>query len=373
MMRMNTAEFGNQSYSVPIRNFRFILPLWLASLLSLWALTGCGLPSETSSTNDPLSETGSSDEIASEEILKAPVQLRFATFTEGTAWYAYGASIAELLRPQLPSGSSLDVLPLAGGVSNPKLLDQGKADFAINFAVNTRWAQQGRLVYETKMEGLRGLVGGFDQSYLLVIARQELPILSLNELKEKKLPVRLYTISVGGQSEQATRMLLEAHGMSYEDIRAWGGSVNRTSFDVIKTAFQDGRADILVHSVSKGHPSITEISVLSSVKFLSLSDDIARLLNRQYQMDLVVLPAGNFRGQDQDVHTVGWSVTLDATTRMPADVAYLITKTVNEGMDELSVVHQSLKEFDPSLAFRKVGISLHPGAERYYREAGLLE
>ncbi|MCZ6485141.1 MAG: hypothetical protein O6826_05535, partial [Acidobacteria bacterium] len=82
----------------------------------------------------------------------SPVHLRFATFTQGTAWYAYGASIAELLRPQLPSGSSLDVLPLAGGVANPQLLAQGKADFALNFAVNVQWARQGRIIYEEKME-----------------------------------------------------------------------------------------------------------------------------------------------------------------------------------------------------------------------------
>ena len=69
-------------------------------------------------------------------------------------------------------------------------------------------------------------------------------------------------------------MLLEAYGISYEDIRAWGGSVQHTSFDVIKTAFQDGRADLLIHGIPKGHPTVTEISVMSSVKFLSLPDRI---------------------------------------------------------------------------------------------------
>ncbi len=361
-MRTNTFQVGPRWSFSSMRNHRVLLPLLWASLLYVLVLVGCGSSSQTSS-----------GEMTSESILKEPAQLRFATFTEGTAWYAYGASIAELLRPQLPPGSSLDVLPLAGGVANPRLLDEGKADFAINFAVNTRWAQQGRLVYETKAESLRGLVGGFDLYYLLVLARKDLPIRSLDELKETQMPVSLYTITVGGQGEQAARMLLEALGLGYEDIKAWGGSVHNTSFDVIKTAFQDGRADLLVHGTPKAHPSITEISVLSSVNFLSLPDDIARWLGEEYEMDLLVLPAGNFRGQDQDVHTVGWSVTLDATTRMPDDVAYLITKTVIERKDELAAAHKGLQEFDPSLAFSKLGVPLHPGAERYYREAGLLE
>ena len=303
----------------------------------------------------------------------SPVHLRFATFTEGTAWYAYGASISELLRPQLPSGSSLDVLPLAGGVANPQLLAQGKADFALNFAVNVQWARQGRIIYEEKMENLRGLVGGFDLYYLLSVAREDLPIQSLEELKEKKLPVRLYTITVGGQGERATQMLLESYGISYEDIRAWGGSVQHTSFDVIKTAFQDGRADLLIHGTSKGHPSITEISVMSSVKFLSLPDRITGWLASEYGMDLAVLPAGSFRGQDQEVKTVGWSVIVATTSRMSDPVACLITKTIIEGKDELGAAHRSLQEFDPSRAATTVGVPLHPGAEQYYREAGLLD
>ncbi len=342
-----------------------LLFLLFAPLLAFLVLAACAPQSEgTSSGSGEGTPSGS---------LKEPVHLRFASFTEGTAWYAYGASISELLRPHLPSGSSLDVLPLAGGVANPQLLDMDKADLAINFAVNTGWAHEGRLIYDTKMESLRGLVGGFDLYYLLPVARADLPIDSLDELKEKKLPLRLYTITVGGQGERATQMMLEAYGLSYEDIKAWGGSVEHTSFDVIKTAFQDGRADLLVHGTPIGHPSVTEISVMSSVKFLSLSDPVADQLFEKYGMDAALLPAGSFRGQGEDVHTVGWSVTLDATTRMPDDVAYLITKTIIESKDELALAHQSLQAFDPSLAAQKVGVPLHPGAELYYREAGLLE
>ena len=58
---------------------------------------------------------------------------------------------------------------------------------------------------------------------------------------------------------------------------------------------------------------------------------------------------------------------------MPEDVAYLITKTVIEGKDQLGVAHKSLAAFDPTQAAQTVGVPLHPGAARYYREAGLLD
>ncbi len=338
-----------------------VFPLTVV-LVALILAVSCAPSSEPAS---PTGEPGQG--------LAGPVQLRFATFTEGTGWYGLGASIGELLRPRLPAGSSLDVLPLAGGVANPQLLAMGKADFAINFAINTRWAREGRLIYESPMEELRGLVGGMDVYNLLPVIRHDLPVQSLAEVKDKKMPLRIYTITVGGQSERATRMLLEAYGMTYQDIEAWGGEVHHTSFDVIKTAFQDGRADLLVHGTPPGHPSVTEISVMSSVKFLSLSEDAINHLVDTYGMDQTVLPAGSFRGQDQDVHTVGWSVTLDATSRMPEEVAYLITKTVLEGREQLGVAHKSLQAFDPTQAARTVGVPLHSGAERYYREVGLLD
>ena len=112
---------------------------------------------------------------------------------------------------------------------------------------------------------------------------------------------------------------------------------------------------------------------MSSVKFLSLSEETTASLNQTYGMQTTMLPAGSFRGQDQDVHTVGWTVTLDATTRMADDVAYLITKTVLEGKEQLGVAHKSLQAFDPTQAARTVGVPLHSGAERYYREVGLLD
>ena len=51
-----------------------------------------------------------------------PVNLSFATLDTGSAWYVYGATIAELLRKTLPPGSNVDVKPRAGGVGNPRLV-----------------------------------------------------------------------------------------------------------------------------------------------------------------------------------------------------------------------------------------------------------
>ena len=64
-----------------------------------------------------------------------PQHLRFATVGLGSSWYIYGAGIASLLRPELPKGSTIDVLPIAGGIGNPKLLQGGEAELALAMIV----------------------------------------------------------------------------------------------------------------------------------------------------------------------------------------------------------------------------------------------
>src|SRR5258706_12902808 len=100
----------------------------------------------------------------------APVNLAFATLDTGSAWYVYGATMAELLRKTLPPGSNIDVKPFSGGVGNPKLVAKNETPLALSFTVTNRWAAEGREAYDAKLENLRGLVGGLDTYYLNVIA-----------------------------------------------------------------------------------------------------------------------------------------------------------------------------------------------------------
>ena len=72
-----------------------------------------------------------------------PVTLAFSTLDTGSAWYVYGATIAELLRKSLPAGSNVDVKPRAGGVGNPRLVAKNETPLGFSFTVTNRWAWEG--------------------------------------------------------------------------------------------------------------------------------------------------------------------------------------------------------------------------------------
>jgi TRAP-type uncharacterized transport system substrate-binding protein len=173
-------------------------------------------------------------------LAEQPVTLAFATLGQGSAWYVYGATMAELLRKALPPGSNVDVKPFSGGVGNAKLVAKNETPLALSFTVTNRWALEGKEAYDAKLTNLRGLVGGLDTYYLVAVAAKTLQINSLKDIKNRKVAVKLNTQPVGALGEFAARQLLREYGMSYADLKTWGGSTAHVNYNIVVDAFKDG-------------------------------------------------------------------------------------------------------------------------------------
>jgi uncharacterized protein len=305
---------------------------------------------------------------------QAPVNLAFATLDTGSAWYVYGATMAELLRKTLPPGSNIDVKPRAGGVGNPRLVAKNETPLGFSFTVTNRWAWDGKEAYDQKLDNLRGLVGGLDTYYLVAVTNRKLGIGSIQDMKDRKLPIKMVTQPVGSLGEFAGRQLLRAHGITYADIKAWGGSTQHVGYNVIIDAFKDGRADVLFAVVTPKHPSVSEIASAVDVKFVGLEPGmIAALAPLGYLP--ATMPPDTFKNQAEPVKTVGFPTVLITNRELAEPIAYTVTRTVIENKDALARGHAGLAEFDPRAAWEpaKVGLPLHPGAERAYREKGWMK
>jgi hypothetical protein len=199
-------------------------------------------------------------------------------------------------------------------------------------------------------------------------------ITSIEQVRDRKQPFRLLTVPLGGMGEVGARQILAAYGMSYDWIKQNGGSVRHVARPATVSAFQDGTADAWIHIVNAGHPIVTEISTVVSVRMLPLSNDAVDKLVAQGWERFVVSP-NTFKGQTAPATTVNAPTNLMATADLPEPVAYTITKLVVEKKAELVKVHAALKDFDPARSAdpKLVGCQLHAGAERYYREKGLLK
>jgi hypothetical protein len=309
------------------------------------------------------------------QTVASPAHLRLGTADLGSAHYVYGAVFAKLWRGVLPKGSTIDVLPYAGGTGNALLMDKGDADMGLMFGAAVKWAHEGTVVFNKKHEFLRGLVNSMDKYYIGIMATKRSGITSLEEVAKNKKPVRIVSQPRGGASEASMKLVLQAYGMTYEMIQSWGGSVTPTSTSVCQTQMADGKADIWINMLVAKHPMISELAISTDLLFIPMSNEITGKLEKfGYKKD--ILPAKSFRGQDNEVQLVGWPTTLVGHKDLPADLTYHLTKTLVENKPELVKGHAALHDFSIEDAWKfqsSYGTPLHPGAEKYYREKGMMK
>ncbi|UFJ42000.1 TAXI family TRAP transporter solute-binding subunit [Brevibacillus humidisoli] len=351
------------------QNITYRWMVWASLLLCfVWIAAGCG---------SPASDAGGSPSTGQPADNGGPIHLKVASNNTQTSWYMFTAALAEVLKNN-GSNINLEVLPFAGGIGNIELVAQKEADFAVSFNIANKWASDGVVAYDKKYPDIRALVGGINQYYVGIIARtdflKEHGIDSIADIKEKKIPVRIITNPVGSLAEYNTRMVLDAYGLDYDTVKSFGGSVELTSNDVIKTAFQNGTADLHVLAMSKAHPVITEIALQTDIAVMGIEDEVREWF-KQYGYKNIGFPGGQFKGQEQEVDTVGFVVSYITHKDMDEELVYQLTKAVNENKEALVNGHKSVNDFDPQEAANPelLGVPLHPGAERYYREAGILK
>ena len=306
-----------------------------------------------------------------------PMNLTIGSFSQGSSWYVYSVNLGELLRASLPPGSNVDTPPLAGGLGNPPMVESGKAQLAFGMAVVGSWALEGKNAYKKPLGDLRALVGGWDEYFLVPMARgagQPAELAAYFKANPKATVTLLQRGSVGAFGGE---QMLELAGAGEKALKAQGGDYEFGSFDMVKNRFAAGSADVFVQTATLGHPSITEMARTNPLTFLEPSKATLDEMKKRYGWETRTLPKGTFQGQDKDIALPGTTTTLFASTAMSNDLAYTVVKTVCEQTAKLRVAHKALANFDcvKNEVWKRenTGMPLHAGAERYYRERGWLK
>jgi TRAP transporter TAXI family solute receptor len=116
--------------------------------------------------------------------------------------------------------------------------------------------------------------------------------------------------------------------------------------------------------------SVTEASVGRPLKLLAFPKPLLAHLGK-FGLGEGVIPAGTYpKAVDAGAPVVSATMgtTITVSTKMNNDLAYTLTKAINDNVDRVRKVHGSLADYDPAKGHLFLGVELHPGAERYYRE-----
>ena len=288
----------------------------------------------------------------------------------GGGWSAISEGLATCFRRELP-GAAITNEPGRDG-ANAALVNSGRVQLGIVHATMARLALEGADPYRERLQNVRGISLVYRDSAFHFLIDSDLPFQSIDDIKRARYPLRLSASYRGSFMEIANKTVLAAHGISYEDLESWGGRVYfralRPSVDLMK----EGRLDALGVNVQFPETNMREAGLRRNLRLLPLSSSAIAYVNERLETEASHIPAGTYTFAGSDVPTFSGSAVLIAHSELAEELAYRLTGALVTNLDYLRRVHRALSKLEPS-DFPRVGtLPLHPGAERFYRSAGIL-
>lgn len=267
-------------------------------------------------------------------------------------------------------GTSVDILP-GGAVANPTRIQRGDGEISHTQTIVLDAAYNGTEPYKQKHDNLRSMFRIGDETRLHFIARDAVPFKSLDEIREKKLPISLAMSPKGSTNELYGRWVLEAYGITYDDIKKWGGNVNFSAYDNVVNGMKDNQIDMLVW-VGPGEPVfMQEVALGQKLRWLPVKEEIREQM-KEKGLRPTIIKASEFGGMvGEDIPCLTDTNEIFCRADIPDDLAYEITKTWMEHAKDIADVNPGWATLDPQKAGRETTLPMHPGAERYFKERGL--
>mgnify|MGYP000250511202 CR=1 FL=1 len=289
------------------------------------------------------------------------MQLSIATGGTGGVYYPMGGGLAEVINNHV-DGYSATAEVTGASVENMGLIATGDADFAIGLADTVQQAYTGTGRFEGQQLPMIRAVGSLYANMVQIVTLADSGIEGLDDLKGKRVSVG----APGSGTEVNARTLLEANGISFDDFDA-----QRLNFNETADALNNGDIDAGFWSVGAPTSSILNLATTNSIRMIGLNDEqLAAADAADETFAPLKLAGGVYQGVDDEVSTVGVPNVLVVSSEMDADTVYQITKAMYENIADMQAVHPAANETTIEFSMNATPVPLHPGALRYFEEAG---
>lgn len=284
--------------------------------------------------------------------------------TGGTSgvYYPLGVALSKIYGEKI-AGARTQVQATKASVENLNLLQQGRGEiaFALGDSVKLAWEGNADAGFKAPLDKLRGIAAIYP-NYIQIMASKESGVKTIADFKGKSL-------SVGAPksgTELNARTILAAAGMSYDDLAKTEYLPFAESVELMKNR----QLDATLQSAGLGVSSFKDLATSVDVQMVAVPEEIAGRLGAPYIAATV--PAGTYQGQDADVPTVAVVNFLVTHSDVSDETAYQMTKQLFENLPEMEAAHKAAAQIKLENALKGMPVPLHPGAERYYKEKGLL-
>lgn len=292
----------------------------------------------------------------------------------GGLWTLLGAGIDAAVKRSFP-GSTVTYQTSGGGLANVGLLDEGKCDLALIHDAEAKAGVAGIAPFKAPVEGLATVAQLYTWAPMQIIASkdyvEEHGLTSLEDVAEKKLPVRVILNRRGNIVSAIGESMLNAAGASVENIESWGGSVQFAASSEQGDQMRDRRADMMINSLFVNHSSIRELASAVDLALLPVSEETAQKVIDEWDINKFKIGADDYDWNDKEVLTLTVSAQLFARKDADETMIHDVTKALLDNVEELKSVHNAMKPLDPALMAGATTVDYHPAAQKVYDEAGL--
>jgi len=348
-----------------------LLSLTLAAVMMTGLLSGCGAkeapaaetaPAATEATES--AETTEATESADTAAAHEEVVINFPTASASGALYAVGAAITNLWDTEIDFVSASSQAS-AGGIENLNLVSAGDAQVSIAISSNCFQCLNGTDSFEGYAYDDLKVIAGLYFNPNQVVVTADSGITDITGVKGKHFAVASAGSSVYGECDNH----FTAAGMTFPDDINCEYITFTDAADMLQNGTIDGAW------IMSGAPaSAVTQACTAGCKIIDISDDIISTLQKDYPWYApFTIPAGTYPGQDADVQTSAIKMTMFCRGDLDEETVYQLTKTFWENIDSLGEAQSNLKGLTPEEAVKDIAnLPLHAGAERYYKEIGVL-
>jgi TRAP transporter TAXI family solute receptor len=284
--------------------------------------------------------------------------------TGGTSgvYYPLGVALSEVYTNGIES-ARVQVQATKASVENLNLLQQGKGEIAFALADSVKLAAEGNTEagFPSKLDKLRA-VAAIYPNYIQIVASKDSGIKTLADLKGRSLSVG----APASGTELNARAIFAAAGMSYQDL----GKVEYLPFAESVELIKNRQLDATLQSAGLGVASIRDLSISVPITVVSVPADVVEKIGAPYVP--ATIPAGTYEGQSEDVVTAAVGNVLVTSSDVSDETVYQMTKLLYDNLEKLAAAHAAAKSIKLENAVQGLPIPIHPGAERYFKEKGIL-
>ena len=341
-----------------MKKFSWLLVLMLTLSFVLAACGGdSGGDGGEETTEDETTEEGESsgDGASGEDWVE---NITILTGGEAGVYFPLGVAMADIIDSQLEDVSATGVSSGAS-VSNAEQLNNGEAQLALVQNDIAYYGAEGTNMFEEPLENYSGVFTIYPETIQQgTLADND--ISSVSDLEGMRVAIG----DVGSGTEANATQILEAHGVSVDDIDA-----QYLDFADASTNLQDGNVDAAFVTAGTPTGAIQELSASADVEIVSFDQEaIDSLMDEYNYYTQQEIDADAYENFDSTATTVAVQAMLIASNDIPEDQMYEMTKAIFENLDDMANAHVRGEELTVDTAEDGMSIDLHPGVQRYYDE-----